>query len=437
MTSVRTWRMLAAISAGSLALAACGGASDDTATETSPGPTPTLTGSVKASPSGSPAPVNEADGILTIGTLLPQTGSLSSLGPPEFAGVELAVREINEAGGVLGKPVVKIDSDSGDTKTNIASQSVDRLLSQDVDAIVGAASSGVSLTVIEKITGAGVVQISPANTSPEFTDFPDKDLYFRTAPSDTLQGRILADKITADGIASIGILQLQDSYGTGLTEFVTKSFEGSNGEVVETVVYDPAATTFSAEVSKIKAADPAAIVLIGFEESALVIQELVKQGIGPQTKELYLVDGNLEAKPVQALGDVIEGVQGTTPGAEAPGDFRQRLLKVDPALTGFPYAGESFDAVVLVALAAEVAKSDAGKDIGAKLMEVSAGGEKCTTFKACVALAKAGTDFDYDGISGPVEFDENGDPTEASVGIYTYGKGGKLLPKVEYKSAKL
>ncbi len=430
MTSVRTWRMLAAISAGSLALAACGGASDDTAgTDSSP--------SAKASASGSPAPPNEADGTLTIGTLLPQTGSLSSLGPPEFAGVELAVREINEAGGVLGKPVEKIDSDSGDTKTNIASQSVDRLLSQDVDVIVGAASSGVSLTVIEKITGAGVVQISPANTSPEFTDFPDKDLYFRTAPSDTLQGRVLADKITADGVASIGILQLQDSYGTGLTKFVTQSFEGSNGEVVETVVYDPAATTFSAEVSKIKAADPAAVVLIGFEESALVIQELVKQGIGPQTKPLYLVDGNLEAKPVQALGDVIEGVQGTTPGAEAPGDFRERLLKVDPALTAFPYAGESYDAVVLVSLAAEVAKSDAGKEIAAKLMEVSTGGEKCTTFKDCVALAKAGTDFDYDGISGPVEFDENGDPTEASVGIYTYGKGGKLLPEVEYKSAKL
>ncbi|MGI8537603.1 MAG: ABC transporter substrate-binding protein [Mycobacteriales bacterium] len=436
MTSVRTWRLLAAISASSLTLAACGGgnASDDLSASAAP----STSASASASGSSAPAKANKADGTLTIGTLLPQTGSLSSLGPPEFAGVGLAVKEINEAGGVLGKPIVRIDSDSGDTSTNIASQSVDRLLSQDADVIIGAASSGVSKTVIDKITGAGVVQISPANTSPDFTDYPDKGLYFRTAPSDVLQGRILGNKIIGDGNATVGILALQDAYGTGLSENVTKSIEGSNGEVVATVIYDPKAAEFSAEVSKIKAADPAAIVLIGFEESAKVIQELVKQGIGPQQgKELYLVDGNLEAAPVQALGDVIKGVQGTTPGAEAPGDFRQRVLAIDPSLKGFPYAGESYDAVVLVALAAEAAKSDAGKDIAAELMEVSTGGEKCTTFKACLELAKAGTDFDYDGISGPVEFDENGDPTEASVGIYTYGTGGKLLPEVEYKSGKL
>ena len=97
--------------------------------------------------------------------MLPQTGSLAFLGPPEFAGVDLAVQEINEAGGVLGQDVAMSHGDSGDTTTNIASVTVDRLLSEDVDAIIGAASSGVSLTVIDKITGAGVVQFSPANTS--------------------------------------------------------------------------------------------------------------------------------------------------------------------------------------------------------------------------------------------------------------------------------
>jgi branched-chain amino acid transport system substrate-binding protein len=180
--------MLAAISAGALVLSACGGDSDDDTATTEASAAPSASESASAEQ-------NTADGTLTIGTLLPQTGSLAFLGPPEFAGVDLAIKEINEAGGVLGKDVAKVDSDSGDTSTNIASQSVDRLLSQNVDAIVGAASSGVSLTVIDKITGAGVVQISPANTSPDFTDYPDKDLYFRTAPSDVLQGRILGNQI--------------------------------------------------------------------------------------------------------------------------------------------------------------------------------------------------------------------------------------------------
>ena len=131
------------------------------------------------------------DGKLVLGTILPQTGSLAFLGPPEFAGFDLAIQEINAAGGVLGQPMEGIKGDSGDATTDTANQTVDRLLSQNVDAIIGAASSGVSLTVIDKITGAGVVQFSPANTSKTLSDYPDKGLYFRTAPSDILQGAVL------------------------------------------------------------------------------------------------------------------------------------------------------------------------------------------------------------------------------------------------------
>jgi branched-chain amino acid transport system substrate-binding protein len=425
--------MLAAISAGALVLSACGGDSeDDTATtETSAAPS--------ASESAS-AQQNTADGTLTIGTLLPQTGSLAFLGPPEFAGVDLAIKEINEAGGVLDKDVAKVDSDSGDTSTNIASQSVDRLLSQNVDAIVGAASSGVSLTVIDKITGAGVVQISPANTSPDFTDYPDKDLYFRTAPSDVLQGRILGNQIIEDGSATVGILALQDAYGTGLAENIEKSVTGSNGEVVETIIYDPKAAEFTAEVSQLKGADPEAIVVIGFDESAKVIQELAKQGIGPQDgKKLYLVDGNTG----NALGEklpagLLAGVKGTIPGAAAGAEFQARLKTVDPDLKDFSYSAESYDAVNVVALAAIVAESDAGTDIAKNLMDVTSGGEKCTTFADCKELAEAGTDLDYDGLSGPIEFDENGDPTEASVGVYEYDANNTIPATAQnYKSGKL
>ena len=431
---VRTWRMLAAISAGALALAACGGgdsAEDTASTDKSAAP------SAEASAAGKQ---NTADGTLTIGTLLPQTGSLAFLGPPEFAGVDLAIKEINEAGGVLDKDVAKIDSDSGDTATNIASQSVDRLLSQNVDVIVGAASSGVSKTVIDKITGAGVVQISPANTSPDFTDYPDKGLYFRTAPSDVLQGRILGDQIIEDGSATVGILALQDAYGTGLAENVEKSITGSNGEVVETIIYDPKAAEFTAEVSKLKGADPEAIVVIGFDESAKIIQELAKQGIGPQDgKKLYLVDGNTG----NALGEklpagLLKGVKGTVPGAAAGAEFQARLKTVNPALKDFSYSAESYDAVNVVALAAVVAKSDAGKDIAEQLVDVTTGGTKCKTFAECNELATAGTDFDYDGVSGPIEFDENGDPTEASVGVYEYDAANKVPATAQtYKSGKL
>jgi len=180
--------------AATLVLSSCGG--DD---NSGSGGNTSGTDTSSAPPESS-APAGTGDGTLTIGTLLPQTGDLAFLGPPEFAGVDVAIKEINANGGVLGKPVTIQHMDSGDTSTDIATQSVNKLLTDKTDVIIGAASSSVSLSVIDKITGAGVVQISPANTSTALTTYNDKGLYFRTAPPDQLQGRVLGDLIVADEI---------------------------------------------------------------------------------------------------------------------------------------------------------------------------------------------------------------------------------------------
>jgi len=403
------WRSVAVLGVAGLVLTACGGDGD---TETEPKATD---GETTAS-----EPVAKGDGTLKIGTLLPQTGSLAFLGPPEFAGVDLAAKDINDAGGVLGQQVEVVHSDSGDTSTDTASQSVDRLLSNTVDAIVGAASSSVSLSVIDKITGAGVVQISPANTSDELTNYDDNGLYFRTAPPDVLQGRVLGDQILADGNSTLGILALQDSYGTGLAENTTKSFEGGGGEVVATEIYDPKAASFSTEVGKIKAADPEAIAIIAFDETKKIIPEMVEQGIGPDTKKIYFVDGNLASYEKDFPKGTLQGVKGTLPGVAVEQDFRDRLIEVDPDLDEFAYAPESYDATIVVALAAQAAGSDAGEAIATKMQDVTSGGTKCTSFADCLALLEDGEDIDYDGVSGPIEFNEQGDPSQASIGIYEY-----------------
>jgi ABC-type branched-subunit amino acid transport system substrate-binding protein len=422
-------RVLAVAAAASLALTACGGGEDSAAPAESSAP---------AASSSAPAAA-QGDGTLTIGTLLPSTGSLAFLGPPEFAGVKLAVKEINEAGGVLGKPVVQIDTDSGDTSTNIASQSVDKLLQQKADAIIGAASSSVSLSVIDKITGAGVVQFSPANTSDQFTTYNDKGLYFRTAPPDVLQGRVLGDLIVADGSDTVAILALQDAYGTGLADNTQKAVEASGGQVVEKVIYDPKAAEFSADVAKIKAANPKAIALIGFDETKKIVPELVKQGLTTDKVKLYFVDGNLANYGTGNDGfpkGTLKGAKGTLPGAAAPEDFQKRMKEVDPSLKDFSYGPESYDAANLIALAAVAANSDAGPDIAAKLREVSTGGEKCNDFKSCNELLKQGKDIDYDGVSGPIEFNEAGDPSEATIGIYQYGEDN-TYKNVTYSSGKI
>jgi ABC-type branched-subunit amino acid transport system substrate-binding protein len=398
------WRSVAVLGAACLALGAC--SNDDKAT--TPG-------------SGSSSAATTGDGVLKYGTLLPQTGSLAFLGPPEFAGVDLAIKDINDAGGVLGKPVTKSDTDSGDTSTDIASQSVNKLLTEKVDVIIGAASSSVSLSVIDKITGAGVIEISPANTSDAFTTYKDNGLYFRTAPPDVLQGRVLGNQIVQDGNAKVGMLVLQDSYGTGLAKSTKAAIESGGGQVVAEEVYDPKAADYSPEVGKIKAANPDAIVLIGFDETKKIVPKLVEAGLTSKAKKWYLVDGNLANYGKEFPAGTFTGAKGTLPGAKASDDFKKSLLTINPKLKDFSYAPESYDATIVTALGALAAKSDVAADIAKKLTEVSSGGTKCTAFKECADLLAKGTDIDYDGVSGPIEFNEAGDPSKATIGIYQYG----------------
>lgn len=242
---------------------------------------------------GTTTSTREGDGQLKIGSLLPETGNLAFLGAPEYAGLEYAISEINAAGGVLGKEVLYSKGDSGDTSTDIASTTADRLISEGVDAIVGAASSGVTLTVIDKITAAGITMFSPANTSPALSDYADDNLYFRNAPADGLQGAVVANQIVEDGNASVYILNLDDAYGNGIGAVVKSVLEAAGVEVKGIKAYDPAAASFDAEVAELVAADPDAVVLVSFDEGSRILRAAVENGIGPTVKNWYGTDGNM------------------------------------------------------------------------------------------------------------------------------------------------
>lgn len=407
------------------ALAACG--SDDSEDATSE-PTASETSEAPA--------VAEGDGTLTFGTLLPQTGSLAFLGPPEFAGVDLAVADINAAGGVLGKDVTVVDGDSGDTDSGIAPAEADKLLDAGSDVIVGAASSGVSLTVIDKIMSAGTVMISPANTSTAFDegDYATPDLYFRTAPSDILQGAVMANLLLQDGRSNVAILARQDAYGETLAEQVGENLKNAGADVAATVFYGEKAQSYDSQVAEIAGSGADALVLIAFEETTAIIPQLVAAGAGPQDIPTYFVDGNT-ANYDKSVGD-LEGTKGTIPGAETSGDFKDRLLEVDPSLKDFSYSAESYDATIISALAAIAAGSDAGEAIATQMIAVTTGGTKCTTFEECAKLLEEGEDIDYDGVSGPIELGDTGSPTAASIGVYEYDADNQISP-VDYVSGTI
>ncbi len=396
--SPRRYAALGAATAGVLLLAACAG-----------GGTP--------APSGSNGPDEGAsDDTLYVGTVLPQTGNLAFLGPPEFAAVNLAQQELTDAGYPY---TIEVDhQDSGDTQTDIATQSAGVLIGAGADVIIGAASSGVSFTFIDQVVDAGVVQISPANTSPDFTDYEDDGYYWRTAPSDVLQGRVLGNLMIANGAATVGFITINDPYGTGLQENATAAIEAAGGTVTTSALYNPGDTNLATQVAEVMADQPDAIGILAFAETAQIVPELVTAGFDPSG--MYFVDGNLSNSYNFPEG-TLDGAMGTLPGNPADETFRERMLEVDPELEDFSYGPESYDAVVLAALAAMQGGSPDSDTIRDNLQSVSAEGTKCTAVADCIELLDAGEDIDYDGVSGPVTFSEQGDPTEAYIGIYQYG----------------
>jgi branched-chain amino acid transport system substrate-binding protein len=399
----------AVLATASLALTACG--SDSSSDKAS-----------SSSSSSSSAPASKGDGTFTVGTLLPQTGDLAFLGPPEFAGVQTAVDDINAGGGVLGKPVKQVKADSGDGTPDIAGAQTDKLLDANADVVLGAASSSVSLSVIDKITGAGVVQFSPANTSTVLDEkkTDPKNLYFRTAPSDVLQGAVLSNTVIEDGHNNVAILARQDAYGEALARETAKGIKAGGGTVAVSKLYSADATNFTAEVNAVAAKKPDAIVLIAFNETTKIIPTMIAKGIGPKAQQVYFVDGNTADYSKDFPKGTLTGVKATYPGAELTGDFKQRMLKTDPKLKDFTYGPESYDATMLSALAAIEAKSDDPTTFAPDIIKVSEDGTECSTFKDCAALLKKGEDIDYQGVSGPCDMGPTGSPTKATIGIFQY-----------------
>lgn len=427
---------LALVGAGALVLAGCGSSAPEGGETDGAAPSSGVDFPIDCDATAPEPYVHEfsptstgpgTDLVYNMGTALPVTGNLAYLGPPEIAGTEMAASEINAA--AKGITINLSQGDSGDTDNKSYETEVPRLLNAGATAIIGAASSGVSLQFIDQVIAADAIQFSPANTSAEFSGYEDNGLYWRTAPSDILQGEVLGNLIASDGAETVGMIILNDSYGTGLACFTKKSFEAAGGEVVAATMYNTGDANFASQVEEVLAASPDAIALITFAEVKTIVPELVAAGY--PAEGMYFVDGNLSNFGNEFEPGTLAGAKGTYPAVD-PSSITQFRTDLSAFYAGmgagelkdFTYGPESYDAVTLLALAALQAGSTEGPEVAANLQSVSGGvpgGEKCTTFAECADLIIAGTPIDYDGVSGPITFDGAGDPTQATIGVFEYG----------------
>ena len=385
-----------------------------------------LTGCTPSTVAPTAAPADRKALTLSIGTLLPETGTLAGFGPAAEAAAELAAGDVNNA--KAGITVTVANGDSGDATTDTAATSATTLLDEGVSVIVGAISDNVSRKVLDQIVKAGVVQISPGNTATDFTRADDSNLYWRTAPSCVLEGDAMGKQIAADGAKTLGIIFETGYCEPGLPEALSAAFERAGGKVAIEQPYAAGAADLSAQVTAVSGGKPDAVVIVGGSGVSAVPSLTAAKYEG---KDLYFVGLPITDHSADIAAGAITGSVASLPGLDIStlDDFTDRLLDINPALTDFSYAAETYDAVVLASLAALAAQSTKGADIAGKLQEVSGGsgsGTVATDFASAADIIINGGVVDYDGPSGTIAFDAKGDPQGAVIGLYRYGADNKF-----------
>lgn len=423
MDRLKPWRALALLASLVLVLglAACGGDDDD-------------------GDGGGPADeAAEASFDLTIGGVFPLTGDLSQFGPSGEKALELAVQQMNEATQEAGAEInVTGPVEDSETAPQAGQQAATTLVSNGANCLVGAYGSAVTIPIAEAVASRqSVPQISPASTSPEITTLEDNGFLFRTAPSDALQGQVLADAVEQELGGTDFTLSLaarNDPYGEGIINSFREAWEGKGGQVTgDPVLYDPEQSSFNSEAGQIVDGNPDGFVIIDFEDPyGQVGAALVRTG-DFSAENLFTADGLAfgdgipNTIPERAL-DGSSGSRPATPEDTPAADAFDALWEEAGGAERNTFDAQTFDAAILCFLAAVAAGSNEGQAIQEQLQAVSGpGGEKFTfeQLPQAVEALRNGDDIDYEGISGPVDFDDNGDPTSATYEIFEY-QDGKL-----------
>ncbi|ABW29304.1 ABC transporter substrate-binding protein [Acaryochloris marina] len=386
------------------------------------------------------APDSTGDG-LKLGTLLPITGDLAQYGTPMQETANLLIKTVNACDGVLGKPVTLI---SADTQTDPAqgTQAMTKLVEADqVVGVVGAASSASSSAALPIAVRGQVVQISPASTSPVFTERAEKGefegFWARTAPPDTFQSQALAQLAKQKGYKSVAILAINNDYGNGLVSAFIPAFKAMGGTVVNETrptFYDPNTSTFDTEVNQVFKGQPDAVLLVSYPETgSLILKSAQELGFLDGNTALITTDGMKETSLADLVGKnaqgeyLVSGMLGTAPSAGGPAlvAFQKRYqdaFQREPSV----FDPNTWDATALLVLAAEAAKEPTGTGIREQLQAVAnAPGEEVTDVCEALALLREGKTINYQGASGTVDLNPQGDVT-GSYDIWSIDDQGKL-----------
>lgn len=406
------------------------------------------TGTQTASPSPAASPTGDGKG-LKIGSLLPATGDLASIGQSMIASVPLLVESVNQCGGVNGSPITLVSVDD-QTDPTAGSEGMTKLAEVDkVAGVVGSFASSVSASALPIAIRNNVVIVSPGSTSPVFTERAKKGefqgYWARTAPPDTYQAQALARLAVERGFKRAATIVINNDYGVGFEREFVQAFKKLGGTITNEAKptrYDPKATTFETEVQAAFAGKPQAIAAVLYAETgSILLKSAFEQGLSKGV-QILMTDGVYSPDFPGQVGKtadgryILAGGLGTVPGADGKAlDALTKLWQDRQKRPVSAYVPHAWDAAALLALAAEAAKANTGDGIKSKLRDVAnAPGTEVTDVCQGLDLLRKGQDINYQGASGNVDIDANGDVV-GSYDVWQVADDGslKVIGKVSPK----
>lgn len=372
---------------------------------------------------------------IRIGGVFSYTGGLGALGPRIRDGARLAIDEVNRTGGVLqGRRLAFVDADD-QTNPQVAVDVATRLVQvEQVAALVGAMASGSTIPVANSVTiPNGAVQISPSSTAPAISALNDRDFVFRTAVPDGLQGQVIAREARARSVDRIAIMAINSPYGNGLMGAIRDNFTRLGGTVTSATNFEGDRPSYRAELATAAGSgNPQALVVVGYPANGgnTIIRQALENGF---FKNFILPDGMRDPTVVREIGaNNLATSWGTAPSSTAEPALQERFRtayrafsKEDPTQA---FVAESYDAAMLIALAIQQAGSADRTAIRDALRRVANGpGERVGPgeFARAKELIARGVKINYEGASGPVDFDASGD-VQGRIGVWVVRNNGEI-----------
>jgi branched-chain amino acid transport system substrate-binding protein len=365
-----------------------------------------------------------ADCDVTIGVVMELTGPAGPYGQAGAKSIEMAFRDINDAGGFGNGCKLVTDTRDSQSQGNVAVDIATQLVQvKKVPAIIGGIISSVSIPILTSVTAAaGVVQVSPASSSPTLTELgrqgKTNGVFFRTITSDALQGTAAAKFALDQGLKKLAVIHVNNDFGANMVAEFSKAYKALGGTIVSDTPYNEKQSSYQAEVTAAMAGSPDGLYLVSYPiDGATIARTWISQG-GPA--KFLLNDGmndkgfidNVGAK---YLNDAFGTSSGTedTPSTKYFNDNYKAFSGLDP---GSPAAVQAYDAGAIVGLAVAIAgKGDAAaikaairKVVDPSGTVVHAGKDE---FGKALQLIKDGKPIKYEGVIGPITFDEFGDIT--------------------------